>query len=30
MAEKSIFLDVAGNSTTMRVLQHMIEDGDFD
>jgi len=30
MAEKSIFLDVVGDSPTMRVLQYLIEGRDFD
>lgn len=30
MQETSIFLDVVGDSPTMRVLQHLIEGRDFD
>ena len=30
MTEKSIFLEVVGDSPTMRVLQHLIEGRDFD
>lgn len=30
MAENSIFLDVVGNSPTMRVFQYLIEGRDFD
>ena len=30
MKEESIFLDVVGNSPTMRILQYLIEGRDFD
>jgi hypothetical protein len=30
MTEKSMFLDVVGDSPTMRVLQYLIEGRDFD
>ena len=30
IAEQSIFLDVVGDSPTMRVLQYLIEGRDFD
>ncbi len=30
MAEESIFLDVVGDSSTMRILQYLIEGRDFD
>ncbi len=30
MAEESIFLDVVGDSSTMRILQYLIEGREFD